>query len=129
MGSPALAAKTCTVNSDGTVTDPTTGLTWKRCAVGQTWSRTTCTGTGATYNWTTAKALTSTFAGQSDWRLPNIRELQINKASMRILAFETVRFISVFYDQASISNRTMCQIFSSIFPIFFPNLILSTHRT
>ncbi|OIN94164.1 MAG: hypothetical protein AUJ20_01580 [Comamonadaceae bacterium CG1_02_60_18] len=76
VASPALAAKTYTVNSDGTVTDPTTGLTWKRCAEGQTWSGTTCSGTAATYNWATAKALTSTFAGQSDWRLPNIRELQ-----------------------------------------------------
>ena len=34
--SSALAAKTYTTNTDGTVTDPTTGLTWMRCAMGQT---------------------------------------------------------------------------------------------
>ena len=31
--------------------------------------------------------------------------------------------------QASISSNTPCQTFSSILPIFLPNLILSTHRT
>ncbi len=76
--SSALAAKTYTDNGDGTVTDTTTGLQWMRCAVGQTWSGSTCTGTASTYNWAQANALTGTvtYAGQSDWRLPNIRELQ-----------------------------------------------------
>ena len=76
--SPALAAKTYADNLDGTVTDPSTGLTWMRCSMGQTWSGTTCTGTASTYTWDQAKALTGTvtFAGQGDWRLPNIRELQ-----------------------------------------------------
>lgn len=62
---------------DGTVTDPNTGLTWKRCMEGQTWSYGTCTGTFATYTFDQANALTGkvTFAGQSDWRMPNIREL------------------------------------------------------
>ena len=64
------------VNSDGTVTDSTTGLTWKRCAEGQTWTGAACTGAAAAYTWTQANARTSTFAGYSDWRLPNIRELQ-----------------------------------------------------
>jgi hypothetical protein len=44
--SPALAAKTYSDNGDGTVTDPTTGLTWMRCSMGQTWNGTTCTGAG-----------------------------------------------------------------------------------
>src|ERR1035437_746674 len=76
--SPALAAKTYSDNGDGTVTDPTTGLIWMRCAMGQTWDGSTCTGTASTYTWDQANALTGTvtFAGQSDWRLPNIRELQ-----------------------------------------------------
>ena len=47
--SPALAAKTYAINNDGTVTDPTTGLTWMRCAMGQSWNGTTCTGTGSRY--------------------------------------------------------------------------------
>jgi len=77
--SPALAAKTYSDNGDGTVTDPTTGLTWMRCAIGQTWdgAAETCTGTASTHTWNQANALTGTvnFAGQSDWRLPTIREL------------------------------------------------------
>jgi hypothetical protein len=73
----AQAAKTYTDNGNGTVTDPTTGLVWMRCAMGQTWNGATCTGTAGAYNFNTAYALTGkvTFAGQSDWRLPNVREL------------------------------------------------------
>ena len=77
LASPALAAPQYTANTDGTVTDATTGLTWKRCAEGQTWNAATshCTGAAVASTWANAKALTATFAGQSDWRLPNIREL------------------------------------------------------
>jgi len=78
--SPALAAKTYSDNGDGTVTDPTTGLIWMRCAMGQTWDgvNSTCTGTASTYTFDQANALTGTvtIAGQSDWRVPTIRELQ-----------------------------------------------------
>lgn len=64
-------------NADGTATDITTGLTWMRCALGQIWAGTTCTGTANAYTWDQANALTGTvnFAGQSDWRLPHLREL------------------------------------------------------
>jgi hypothetical protein len=67
-----------TNNGDGTVTDPRTGLTWMRCALGQTWTGSSCSGTASTYTWTQAVALTGTLniAGKSDWRLPNVRELQ-----------------------------------------------------
>lgn len=77
IASPALAF-TYSDNGDGTVTDPTTGLTWMRCSMGQTWTGSTCTGTAIYYTWNQANALTGTvsFAGNSDWRLPNIRELQ-----------------------------------------------------
>src|ERR1035437_7162970 len=34
--SSAFATKTYSDNGDGTVTDPTTGLQWMRCAMGQT---------------------------------------------------------------------------------------------
>ncbi len=64
-----------TDNGDGTVTHKTTGLTWKRCAEGQTWTGSNCTGTAATYTYDQAAALTSSFAGKSDWRLPTIAEL------------------------------------------------------
>jgi len=80
VASPAMAAKTYTDNGDGTVTDPTTGLQWMRCSMGQTWDgvNSTCTGTASTYTFDQANALTGTvtFAGQSDWRVPTIQELQ-----------------------------------------------------
>ncbi|MHB8165168.1 MAG: Lcl domain-containing protein [Sulfuricella sp.] len=63
-------------NGDGTVTDSTTGLTWMRCAMGQAWNGTTCTGTASAYLWNDAMALTSNFAGHSDWRMPSPWELQ-----------------------------------------------------
>ncbi len=69
---PAVAA--FTDNGDGTVTDSKTGLTWMRCAMGQTWSGTTCTGWDGMYTWDQARTLNTTFAGHSDWRLPTIRE-------------------------------------------------------
>jgi len=74
----AMGAKTYSDNGDGTVTDPTTGLVWMRCEMGQTWDGKTCTGTASTYTFDQANALTGTtsFANHSDWRLPNIRELQ-----------------------------------------------------
>jgi hypothetical protein len=75
IATPALAV-TYSDNGDGTVTDPTTGLTWMRCSMGQTWTGSTCFGTARTYTWSVATALATTFAGRSDWRLPNIRELQ-----------------------------------------------------
>ncbi len=71
---PAFAA--FTDNGDGTVTDSQTGLVWMRCSLGQTWNGTTCTGTAAAYPWAQATALTHTYAGRSDWRLPKIRELK-----------------------------------------------------
>lgn len=76
--SSVFAAKTYTDNGDGTVTDPTTGLQWMRCSMGQTWDGTTCLGTTIGYTSDQSIALTGTitFAGRSDWRLPNIRELQ-----------------------------------------------------
>ena len=87
----ALAAQTCkydsipatapasrfTDNGDGTVTDKATGLQWKRCSEGQTWSSGTCTGSATTHTWQQALQLAGgvSYAGQSDWRLPNVKEL------------------------------------------------------
>jgi len=75
IATPALAV-TYSDNGDGTVTDPTTGLIWMRCSMGQTWTGSTCIGTASGYTRDQAIALTSTvsFASQTDWRLPNIRE-------------------------------------------------------
>lgn len=72
-----------TDNGDGTVTDTTTGLTWMRCSEGQTWDQASglCAGTAATYTWQGALQLAQSidsnggYAGHSDWRVPNIKEL------------------------------------------------------
>lgn len=80
FSSAAFAAPTTpttdfTDNFDGTVTHKITGLTWKRCAEGQSWTGSSCSGTATTYTWAQATALTSAFASYSDWRLPTVREL------------------------------------------------------
>lgn len=75
FAAPTTPTSAFTDNNDGTVSHKISGLTWKRCAEGQSWTGTTCTGTAATYAWEDAKALTSSFAGKSDWRLPTMAEL------------------------------------------------------
>ena len=75
---PATApASRFTDNGDGTVTDKVTALQWKRCSEGQTWSGGTCIGNATYYTWQQALQLAdgASFAGKSDWRLPNIKEL------------------------------------------------------
>ena len=74
-----------TVHNDGTVTHNRTGLMWKVCSEGQTWNNTSggsCTGTATTHNWQESLEIPNTlntgggFAGHSDWRLPNLKELK-----------------------------------------------------
>lgn len=64
-------------NGDGTVTDEASGLQWKRCSEGQSWDGATCTGEASIQNWQGALQLAdaASYAGRSDWRLPNIKEL------------------------------------------------------
>jgi len=64
-------------NGDGTVTHHTTRLIWQRCILGQSWDGSDCTGQATTYTWEQALAAAAqhTFAGFSDWRLPNKNEL------------------------------------------------------
>jgi len=96
VGAGAALAQTCTsstpdaaptaryqTNGDGTVTDTQTGLMWARCALGQTWDagNSTCTGTPTSTTWKGALQAVqkvdqgSGYAGHTDWRLPNLREL------------------------------------------------------
>ena len=66
-----------TNHSNGTVTDRKTGLMWKQCPEGQ--SKGFCADDGDTkgFNWKEAleHGNNHTFAGKSDWRVPNIKEL------------------------------------------------------
>jgi hypothetical protein len=63
------------VDVDGVVRDSQTRLFWKQCSEGQ--SGPGCAGTAAVLNWQMAltAASISSFAGFSDWRLPNRNEL------------------------------------------------------
>lgn len=80
-----------TDNGDGTVTHTPTGLMWMRCALGQSWNGTSCSGTTSALTWANALVTTkavndgtsdadgdgaSGFAGHTDWRVPNANELQ-----------------------------------------------------
>lgn len=76
FAAPETPSSDFTDNGDGTVTHAVTGLTWKRCVEGMQWDGKSCSGQPGLYNADEASKLSSTFAGQSDWRLPSIVELQ-----------------------------------------------------
>ncbi len=64
-------------HADGTVTHIATGLMWKQCNEGQ-YGLSCATGLATTFAWGDAllAAKNSSFAGYSDWRLPNKKELE-----------------------------------------------------
>ena len=66
-----------TIANDGTVKDEDTKLIWMRCSLGQNWDGSGCTGEISSHNWQSAlnAARDTDFAGVTDWRLPNIKEL------------------------------------------------------
>jgi Protein of unknown function (DUF1566) len=66
-----------TDNGSGTVTHSLTGLMWKQCAQGQSGANCS-TGSTTTMTWSAALAAAKNevFAGHSDWRLPNKKELE-----------------------------------------------------
>ena len=68
-----------TLHDNGTVSDPVTGLMWRRCTHGQSYEASTnsCTGSITNLNWQSAlqAAGASDFAGHEDWRVPNVKEL------------------------------------------------------
>jgi len=69
----ASAQPRFTVSADETeVSDARTGLVWRRCSAGQTFSGVSCTGTAGFF--THEQALTYARA-QTGWRLPNVKEL------------------------------------------------------
>ena len=63
--------------ADGTVLHTPSRRVWQRCALGQGWDGTTCTGTADRLSWSAALAAAEAHsqAGFDDWRLPNRNEL------------------------------------------------------
>lgn len=74
------------VHNNGTVTHLKTGLMWKVCSEGQqAWHNkyySDCAGNAGSYTWPQALQIPRTlnssggYAGYTDWRLPNIKELE-----------------------------------------------------
>lgn len=87
------------IHNDGTVTDKRTRLTWKRCAEGQTWSGSTCTGAAQYYNWDEAMAL-----GSNGWELPTVAQL---------LTIVDAGHASPTYNQTIFPNATTWSLWSS----------------
>ncbi len=90
-----------TDHGDGTVTHEKTGLMWKVCTEGQTWSSGACSETQTQLRW--PEALDSAnianasggYAGKTGWRLPNIKELaSIAELKCSGLAINTTIFPS-----------------------------------
>ncbi|ANH66508.1 DUF1566 domain-containing protein [Mitsuaria sp. 7] len=99
----AVVAKVYLDNGNGTVTDPTTGLTWMRCYLGQTWNSGACAGPAGAYTTydVTGLAGTVTYAGNSDWRPPTARELRtIVELSRTAPAIDTAVFPAVLATDA-----------------------------
>ena len=84
----AITASTAQLidNNNGTITDPQTGLVWKKCSEGQAWSSAdnNCDDAANTaiFTWQNAMQRAQDVNngagqnfGQTDWRLPNIKEL------------------------------------------------------
>jgi len=62
---------------NGLVLDRPTQLIWMRCAVGQSWTGSGCSGSADALSWAQALVVAEGYelAGQSDWRVPNRNEL------------------------------------------------------
>ncbi len=83
-GPPLVGVAESTPNTDfaiipgGFAVNLKTRLIWKRCAEGQTWDGSTCSGSAQTFAWGDAltHSVAATDGGSSEWRVPNRKELE-----------------------------------------------------
>ncbi|NMP14807.1 DUF1566 domain-containing protein [Thalassotalea sp. Y01] len=91
------------ISEDGaSVLDNKTGLTWARCDLGQAWSEEQgrCLGEQEEVSWLQAHKSAESYSasGQSDWRVPNIKELySLVEERCAGPAMNTQVFPSTFY--------------------------------
>ncbi len=106
-------------NHDGTVTDIRTGLMWQKCSMGQTYDVETgfCDGTPQEYTWPEALSACEdlTLASYTDWRLPNINELQ------SIYDYAKSDLYILFFPLPDFQNWYQSVYFSSTTNPYFPN--------
>ncbi len=96
------------VNDDGTATDLRTQLSWQRCPLGFVFSAERCTASSsALFDWSSAlqaaeQSNSQSFAGFSDWRVPNVAELA---SFVEYRCSEPALNISVFPDHELASEK------------------------
>lgn len=109
------------------VTDSKTGLVWRRCSEGQSWSGSTCTGTAATYTHEQALVHAKAQMGTAGWRLPNVKELTSIVDSTRLSpAIDLAAFPatpSAYYW----SSTSYAGLSSSAWDIGFDNGVVNGH--
>ena len=102
-------------NKNGTVTHKSTGLTWQKCSVGQTWTGETCSGEATKMTWNDAMELSNSFAGYNDWRLPTKEELMTlvfcfygkhnTNYSCKIMTYDTSPTINTTYFPTTLREK------------------------
>ncbi|WP_097111430.1 DUF1566 domain-containing protein [Arsukibacterium tuosuense] len=93
------------LHENGTTTHLPTGLIWMRCAVGQDWNGETCIGDAMGMDWPQAlqTAKDHDFAGYSDWRVPDYKELN---SILELACFSPAINLTVFPNTPA-SNLTI----------------------
>ncbi len=90
----AASAQQFSISADGReVTDPSTGLIWRRCPEGMIHSNVTCKGTAGMFTHAEALQHAATQDTGSGWRLPTLKELlSITKRTLSNVKVDSVAF-------------------------------------